>query len=249
MQIIMKKISFFKIATISLLFVTILSCRNPLMDKAIEENNRFMGTDGWIGKVDNDIHRYNVTHDTTILYGSLACLDSVPVNDENKVSWHTRRLSVLRLLRQYDAVYAVLDTCSDDAFGDFGKTKELLVTEISQYNYHQQSEKRDEKINELVAYMEYCFERQQSVAAKDESGYLQKYRDNPLAMRAVATEMNEYTLNWYIGVRLLRGDEKADMKSLIADYYQQGYIDEVGKDWLETLLDGDYEEKDIDART
>lgn len=248
MQIIMNKNSVFKIATISLLFVTILSCRNPLMDKAIEENNRYMGTEGWIDKVDNDIHRYNVSHDTTILYGALACLDSVPVNDDNKVSWHTRRLSVLRLLRQYDTVYAILDTCSDEAFGDFGKTKELLVTEISQYNCLQQYEKRDGKIDELVAYMEYCFERQQSVAEKDESGYLQKYKDNPLALRAVATEMNEYTLNWYIGVRLLRGDERTDMKSLIADYHRQGYIDEVGKDWLKALLDGDYEEKDIDAR-
>ena len=243
----MNKNEFFKLATIALLLITIVSCRNPLVDKAIEENNRFLGADGWVNDIDNNIHQYKLTHDTTLLYGSLACLDSVRITDDNTISWHTRRLSVLRLLHQYDTVYALLDTWSDEAVGDFGKTNELIVTEISQHNYLQQFVERDQKIDQLVAYLEYCFERQQSTVANDEQGYLQKYKDNPLALQAVATEVNEYTLNWYIGVRLLRGDDKTDMKALIDNYYQQGNIDQLGKSWLESLLEGDYEEKDIDA--
>lgn len=249
----MKKKSAFKIVALSLtiillILVVILIIYNPLKNKAIEENDRFVGTDRWLYEVDADIHRYNVTHDTALLYSSLACLKSVPVTDDNQISWHTRRLSILRLLHKYDTVFAVIDSCQDETFGDFGKTKEILVTEISRYNYNKQFEKRDQKIDELVAYMEYCFERQAYAAEMDESGYLQKYTDNQLARSAVATEVNPYTLNWYIGIRLLRGDKKADMELLIEDYYQKGYVDELGKDWLQALLDGDYEEKDIDAR-
>ena len=244
----MKIIGVFKILAILLFFATILSCYNPLANKANEENNCFVGTDGWRYKVDADIHQYNVTHDTTILYSSLTYLQSVPINEDNKISWHTRILSVYRLLHKYDTVFAVLDTCQDEAFGNFGKTKELLITEISKYNYYKQFEKRDQKIDELVTYMEYCFERQKFVAEMDESRYLQKYADNQLARCAVATEIDPYTLNWYIGIRLLRGDKKADMELLIENYYQNGYIDEIGKDWLQALLDGNYEEKDIDSR-
>lgn len=253
----MRKNGAFKIVTLSLLviilviilfLIIILKTHNPLVGRAVYEYNRFMGTDSWLNKVDHDIHHYNVTHDTTLLYSSLSSLKSVPVNDDNKISWLTRRLTILRLLHKYDTVFAVLDTCSDDSFGDFGKTKELLITEISQYNYYQQFEKRDQKIDELVAYMEYCFERQKFVAELDESRYLQKYIDNQLARYAVATDVNPYTLNWYIGIRLLRGDKKADMELLIENYYQKGYISELGKDWLQKLLDGNYEEKDIDSR-
>ncbi|MCR5425035.1 MAG: hypothetical protein K6E93_09825 [Bacteroidales bacterium] len=244
----MKIIGVFKILAILLFFTTIPSCNNSLKNKAIEVNNRFMGANGWIYKVDADIHQYNVTHDTTLLYSSLAYLKSVPINEDNSVSWHTRILSVYRLLHKYDTVFAVLDTCQDEAFGNFGKTKELLITEISKYNYYRQFEKRDQKIDELVTYMEYCFERQKFVAEMDESRYLQKYVDNQLARCAVATEIDPYTLNWYIGIRLLRGDKKADMELLIENYYQNGYIDEIGKDWLQALLDGNYEEKDIDSR-
>ncbi len=244
----MKIIGVFKILAILLFFTTIPSCNNPLKNRAIEVNNRFMGANGWIYKVDADIHQYNVTHDTTLLYSSLAYLKSVPINEDNSVSWHTRILSVYRLLHKYDTVFAVLDTCQDEAFGNFGKTKELLITEISKYNYYRQFEKRDQKIDELVTYMEYCFERQKFVAEMDESRYLQKYVDNQLARCAVATEIDPYTLNWYIGIRLLRGDKKADMELLIENYYQNGYIDEIGKDWLQALLDGNYEEKDIDSR-
>ena len=96
--------------------------------------------------------------------------------------------------------------------------------------------------------MEYCFERQKLVAENVESRYLQKYKDNQMALSAVATEVDPYTLNWYIGIRLLRGDKKADMELLIENYYQNGYIDDIGKDWLQALLDGNYEEKDIDSR-
>lgn len=241
-------ISGFKVIYILPYFITILSCSNTLMNKAYEENRIFMEANGWQQKVDTDIHQYNVTHDTTILYNSLAYLASIPINEDNSISWHTRILSVYRLLHKYDTVFAVLDTCQDEAFGNFGKTKELLITEISKYNYYRQFEKRDQKIDELVTYMEYCFERQKFVAEMDESRYLQKYADNQLARCAVATEIDPYTLNWYIGIRLLRGDKKADMELLIENYYQNGYIDEIGKDWLQALLDGNYEEKDIDSR-
>ena len=243
----------FKIVVLSLLIIIlfliiILQFYNPLKNKAIEVNNRFIGANGWIYKVDADIHQYNVTHDTTLLYSSLAYLKSVPINEDNSISWHTRILSVYRLLHKYDTVFAVLDTCQDEAFGNFGKTKELLITEISKYNYYRQFEIRDKKFDELVAYMEYCFERQKFVEKMDESRYLQKYIDNQLARCAVATEVDPYTLNWYIGIRLLRGDKKSDMELLIENYYQKGYIDEIGKDWLQALLDGNYEEKDIDSR-
>ncbi len=85
------------------------------------------------------------------------------------------------------------------------------------------------------------------VAQRDESRYLQKYKGNQLALCAVPTEIDPYTLNWYIGTRLLRGDKKADMELLIENYYQKGFIDDIEKDWLKTLLDGNYEEKDFDS--
>lgn len=245
---IMKRTDVFRIFLIVPFFITFLSCTNYFIDKANEEHDRFVGSDGWRYKVDSDIHQYNVTHDTTLLYNSLAYLENVPITDDNKITWHTRKLSVLRLLHKYDTVFAVLDTCSDDAVGDFGKTKELLITEISRYNYYHQFEKRDQMIDELITYMEYCFERQKLVIENVESRYLQKYKDNQLALSAVATEIDPYTLNWYIGVRLLRGDKKADMELLIENYYQKGYVDDIGKDWLQSLLDGNYEEKDIDSR-
>lgn len=228
--------------------ITFLSCNNPLTAKAYEENERFVGEDGWRYKIDANIHQYNVTHDTTLLYNALAYLKDVPINDDNKITWHSRRLSVLRLLHKYDTVVAILDTCTDDVVGDFGKKKELLITEISRYNYYHQFDEREQKIDELITYMEYCFERQNMVAEQDESRYLQKYKDNQLALCAVATEINPYTLNWYIGTRLLRGDKKTDMNLLINNYYQKGLIDETGKDWLLVLLDGNYEEKDFDSR-
>ncbi len=244
----MKRNDGFIVLSFFLYYIIFMSCSNPLVDKANEENRRFMGADSLCYKVDADIHKYNITHNTTLLYNVLAYLDDIPINNDNRINWHTRRLTVLRLLHKYDSVYAFLDTCTYDAVGDFGIKKQLLITDISRYNFYHQFEKRDQKIDELIAYMEYCFERQIITAEKGESVYLQKYKDNQLALCAVATEMDPYTLNWYIGARLLRGDKTTDLELLIENYYQKGLIDEVGKDWLGALLDGNYEEKDFDKR-
>lgn len=244
----MKTTGVLKIISVSFFLVTFLSCTHPLLKKAYDDNERYVGMDGWRYKVDTDIHQYNVSHDTTLLYDLLAYLDSVQINDENKISWHNRRFTALRLLHKYDTVFAILDTCPDDAFGNFGKPMEQFLTELSQYNYNQQFEEWYCKIDEMVAYMEYCFELQEFVAQNDESGYMKKYDGNQLALHAVATEIDAYALNWYIGIRLLRGDEKTDMELLIENYHQKGYIDEIGKDWLRILLDGKYDEKDLDSQ-
>lgn len=231
-----------------LLFINIVSCSKKLVYMANEENIRYIGSDGWRYKVDADIHLYNVNHDTALLYSTLAYLGNIPTNNNNKTNLLIRKLTVLRLLHKYDTVIAILDTCSDDVIGSFGKTKELLITRISHFNHYQQFKERDQKIDELIAYMEYCFERQNMVDNGDESIYLQKYKDNQLALSAVATRINPYTLNWYLGSRLLRGDNKTDIELLIENYYQMGLINDVGKDWLWSLLDGNYEEKDFDSR-
>lgn len=240
----MKVIDSFRLIVILFFLISSLSCCNVLIDPDIKD---YVEKNGWRNKVDDDIHRYNITKDTTILYNTLTFLQSMPINNDNQIFLQTRELTVLRLLHKYDRVFAILDACPNDAMGNFGKMKQYLITEISQYNYYQQFDVRDQKINQLVSYMEYCFERQNLVDEKDESRYLQTYKDNKLAMCAVATETNAYSLNWYLGVRLLRGDKKSDIKGLIENYYQMGYITVVGKDWLESLLEGNYDEKDIDS--
>ena len=65
-------------------------------------------------------------------------------------------------------------------------------------------------------------------------------------MGATSTDVNPYTLNFYLGTRLLRGDEKEDIELIVENYYQKGVIDKVGRDWLRSLLNGDYEKKDFD---
>ena len=49
-----------------------------------------------------------------------------------------------------------------------------------------------------------------------------------------------------MAARLLRGDDKEEIKSLIENYYQQKMIDSMDKEWLLGQLDGNYEEKDLD---
>ncbi|MBP5613724.1 MAG: hypothetical protein J6X35_06260, partial [Bacteroidales bacterium] len=107
-------------------------------------------------------------------------------------------------------------------------------------------ENRDQRIDDLVVYMEYCFERQQFIAKGNEAGYIQKYKDNQLALDAVATKTCFLSLNRYLGIRLLRGDNKAEIKNLIENYYQQKMIDPLEKEWLLGQLNGIYEEKDPD---
>ena len=128
--------------------IIILSCSNSLIDKATEEHKQYMESpNAWREKVDDDIHRYNTTRDTNILYNTLAYLNDIPQNNENKKACLNRKLVVLRLLHKYDMALAVLDTCPDD-IGNFGKKEQLLVTEISQYNYCHQYEERDQKFDE-----------------------------------------------------------------------------------------------------
>ena len=90
--------------------------------------------------------------------------------------------------------------------GNFGKKEQLLVTEISQYNYCHQYEERDQKFDELIAYMEYCFERQKMVTEGDELKYLTKYENNQLALDAMATEVDFHALNIYLAIRRIHGD-------------------------------------------
>ena len=201
---------------------------------------------GWYEMITNDVHQYKVTHDTSLLYAALDCLKNVPQNDDNKKVWFSMRLTVLRLLHKYDTVFAMLDTCQNDIIGNFGKKREFIITEISRYNYYHQYENRDQRIDDLVVYMEYCFERQQFIAKGNEAGYIQKYKDNQLALDAVATKICFLSLNRYVGIRLLRGDNKAEIKNLIENYYQQKMIDPLEKEWLLGQLNGIYEEKDPD---
>ena len=226
--------------------IIILSCSNPLIDKAYEEQERYMESpDAWREKVDDDIHRYNTTRDTNILYNTLAYLNDIPQNNENKKACLNRRLVVLRLLHKYDMALAVLDTCPDD-IGNFGKKEQLLVTEISQYNYCHQYEERDKKFDELIAYMEYCFERQKTVTEGDELKYLTKYENNQLAMDAVATEVDFSALNIYLAIRRMHGDRTEELEPIIENYYQKGVIGELDREWLQELVKAEYKEKDFD---
>ncbi len=226
--------------------ITILSCSNPFTKKAYEMHEECEKENGWYDMITNDVHQYNITHDTSLLYAALDCLKNVPQNDDNKKAWFGWRLTVLRLLHEYDTVFAMLDTCPNDIVGNFGKKSEFIITEISKYNYYHQYKNRDQKIDDLVIYMEYCFERQEFIAKRDEAGYLHKYKDNQLALDAVATKICFLSLNRYVGTRLLRGDNKADIKTLIENYYQQKMIDSLEKEWLLEQLNGNYEEKDLD---
>lgn len=227
--------------------IVTMSC-NPSMSDAYEELAQWNKINGWYHIVDENISQYNFTHDSTLLYSTLLYLDSIPQNNDNKVALLNRRLTVLRLLHKYDMVFAILDTCSEKSTGVFGKTAEYMITEISQYNYCYQHEKRNQKINELVCYMDYCFERHEMVSKENEIGYLQKYRDNQLALNAIAVKKEFITLNWYIVAKLLRGDKKTDIKLIIENYYNTYYInDEIEKEWLLGLLNVNYEEKDFDV--
>ena len=199
----------------------------------------------WREKVDDDIHRYNITRDTNILYNTLVYLNDIPQNDENKKACLNRRLVVLRLLHKYDMALAVLDTCPDD-IGNFGKKEQLLITEISQYNYCHQNEERDQKFDELIAYMEYCFERQKMVTEGGELKYLTKYENNPLALDAIPIEVDFHALNIYLFTRRMRGDKTKELEPIIENYYQKGVIGELDRDWLLELVKEDYKEKDCD---
>lgn len=232
--------------TIFISSILLLSCTNHLVDKALEEHKLYMESpNAWREKVDDDIHRYNITRDTNILYNTLAYLNDIPQNDENKKACLNRRLVVLRLLHKYDMAFAVLDTCPDD-IGNFGKKEQLLVTEISQYNYCHQYEERDKKFDELIAYMEYCFERQKTVTEGDELKYLTKYENNQLAMDAVATEVDFSALNIYLAIRRMHGDRTEELEPIIENYYQKGVIGELDKDWLKELVKGEFKVKDCD---
>ena len=226
--------------------ITFLSCSNPFIKKAYEMHEEYEKENGWYEMITNDVHQYKVTHDTSLLYAALDCLKNVPQNDDNKKVLFGWRLTVLRLLHEYDTVFAMLDTCQNDIIGNFGKKREFIITEISRYNYYHQYENRDQRIDDLVVYMEYCFERQQFIAKGNEAGYIQKYKDNQLALDAVATKICFLSLNRYVGIRLLRGDNKANIKNLIENYYQQKMIDPLEKEWLLGQLNGIYEEKDPD---
>lgn len=226
--------------------IVILSCSNPLIDKAYEEHKRYMESTGaWCEKVDDDIHRYNTTRDTNILYNTLKYLNDIPQNEENKKAWLNRRLVVLRLLHKYDTVFAVLDTCPNDIC-NFGKKEQLLVTEISQYNYCHQYKERDQKFDELIAYMEYCFERQKMATEGDELKYLTKYENNQLAKDAMATAVDFLTLNEYLFIRRLRGDKTEDLEPIIEKNYQKGVIGELDRDWLKGIVKGEFKVKDCD---
>lgn len=223
-----------------------ISCSNPLIDKATEEHKQYMESpNAWREKVDDDIHRYNITRDTNILYNTLAYLNDIPQNNENKKACLNRRLVVLRLLHKYDMALAELDTCPDD-IGNFGKKEQLLVTEISQYNYCHQYEERDQKFDELIAYMEYCFERQKSVTEGDKLKYLTKYENNPLALDAIPIEVDFHALNIYLFTRRMRGDKTKELEPIIENYYQKGVIGELDRDWLLELVKAEYKEKDFD---
>ena len=226
--------------------ITFLSCSNPFIKKAYKMHEEWEKENGWYDMIANDVHQYNVTHDTSLLYAALDCLKNIPQNDDNKKVLFGWRLTVLGLLHEYDTVFAMLDTCQNDIIGNFGKKREFIITEISRYNYYHQYENRDQRIDDLVVYMEYCFERQQFIAKGNEAGYIQKYKDNQLALDAVATKICFLSLNKYMAARLLRGDDKEEIKSLIENYYQQKMIDSMDKEWLLGQLDGNYEEKDLD---
>ena len=148
-------------------------------------------------------------------------------------------------MHKYDMALAVLDTCPDD-IGNFGKKEQLLVTEISQYNYCHQYEERDQKFDELIAYMEYCFERQKMVTEGDELKYLTKYENNQLALDAMATEVDFHALNIYLAIRRIHGDRTEDLEPIIENYYQKGVIGELDREWLQELVKAEYKEKDFD---
>lgn len=243
----MKKYIF--ILTVSVL---ILSCTNPFTKKADEDMKRWEEAYGcsWHFTVDNDIHRFNITHDTLVLYNTLTYLNDINPNETSERVWFSSKLIVLRLLHKYDVVFAMLDTCSNDVVGDYGRLWDYMVTEISMYNYYQQYENLNQKLEELIVYMEYCIERQKFVSKRLEYDYLKKYKDNQLALDAVATKADCPTLSWYVGARLMRGDKKDDVKSQIEDFYKQGVINAFDRDCLIEKLPENNKEvkiKDFDS--
>lgn len=168
-----------------------------------------------LDSIDYQIHQYNCTKDSSLLRYALYRLGEVKQTGVNMSDCLERKLSILRLLHEYDTVSIIINSYSDSAFGLFGKTKQILLTEISKHNYQRQYKNRHQKTDELVTYMEYCFERQYSVFADSDSAYLNKYRENPLALKAVATEVSPISLQWYIVARLFRGDNKTELERLI----------------------------------
>lgn len=229
----------------------ISSCNIPRM------NNAYIQQEEWkkanvgaecMNIIDNQISQYNQSHDTAILITTLTDLEAnFQELDIYKQFYIERMLTINRLLHKYDSAQSILEKYPDESFGVFGKKMQSLITDISILNYQKQNNDRDQKITELIIYMEYCFERKDSIDCGNEAGFLKKYHNNNYAKESEATPKDYESLSWYVMARLLRGDNKQEIQNKIEMLTKDNITDNITQKMLSNLLTKQIQEIDFDA--
>lgn len=227
------------------------SCDIPRMNNAYIQHEEWKKTNvgaEYIECIDNHINQYNHTHDTAILIAALTDLEAnFREQDIYKQFYIERKLTIIRLLHEYDLAQSVLEKYSDESFGAFGKKMQSMITDISILNYQKQNIDRDQKVNELITYMEYCFEHKDSIDCGNETGFLKKYHNDNYAKESVATPKDSESLSWYVMARLLRGDNKQEIQNEIEMLTKDNIIDNITQEMLSNLLTRQIQEIDFDA--
>lgn len=199
-----------------------------------------------IDYVDALIHQYNEVHDTQLLHSALDCLDTAFTDKCQNQVLLARRMSIFRLLHEYDTVQAILEDYQDSSDVILSKRMQALLTDISKNNYYHREKELGEGLNDLVSFLDLCFERQSYVEDGKEEQFLQKYPNNPMAIDAKATDYTPQILDYYIVALLLRGDDASAVEKLVNAYYRDGVIGEITRDVLMNRLAQDYSGKDFD---
>ena len=226
------------------------ACVNPLTKKAYSEHQQWLEGNPYtsvLDSIDNSRHLYNQTHDTTLLINALATLEASLWDAESqRAAYAWRKLSINRQLHRYDSARGMLSTYPNSCFSPFGKKQQELVTDICEYNYTMQTEERDLKVNELITYMEYCFEHEDSIAHGAEAGFLKKYSGNQLALESVPTPVDFSSLSWYVRARALRGDDLQELQKLIEVLARDYHLSSMAEEWMPKLLELERDEIDFD---
>lgn len=243
----MKRILF--ISLIALLPLLITACTNSQNKSAYSVHQLWLEANEVnlkIDSVDALIHQYNLVHDAQLLQSALDRLDPAIKNGCQNQALLVRKMSIFRLLHEYDTVQAILDAYQDTNDVVLCHRMQTLLTDISKHNYYHQEKELEDGLNNLVSFLELCFERQSYSEAGNEEQFLQKYPNNPLAIDAKAADHSPLVLDYYIVARLLRGDDPSVVEKLINEYSRDGLIGDITQELLLSRLTQNYSGKDFD---
>lgn len=198
-------------------------------------------------RIDDKISQYNITHDTALLINAMTELElNLQDKDPYKQFYLERKLTIARLLHEYDLAQSVLSQYPESDFGVFGKKLQFMITQVSIFNYQELDNERVRALDELIDYMEYCFERQDSIDIGNEAGFLQKYDNNKLAKESIATSIEYESLSWYVMARLLRGDKQQEIHNRLDVLTKGQSIGSITQEMLLNLLTKQIQDIDFD---